>query len=252
LLNLATSYNVNVSASLAHVLADVNNIDRSEGDVWSDILYKQGFGRDYDYSQNFDLRTSPRLPALFDLNKYFTISTGYKANYSWRQDFRNSQNGRSASVTNSFSAGVKIRLKALTAPLFDEEETKTTESTQQQNTRNRNFDQQQNQTTPNITDSTVVQDTSAIEVTGPSSLENAWGFVKSGLRILLFDYEIIDVSFTNRVSYAGGGMAGTGNGFSNFWGLSYNENAGPSRLYMLGLSQDLGRRTAGTYSDAFS
>lgn len=279
ILNLSANYSVDVNSSLTYLETDEKNLEKSEKSVWKDIINSGFFGRDYSYSQSLDFRTSPRIPTLWDLNKYFTLNLGYNVRYSWQNDFRQEILGRSAGFSNSSKIAVTLRLKALTAPLFAEEpettETKTPPPTQDQpNPRLRDFDkpiQQEEEikipenltdeeliawkekqenikkekelTEPKLTsaDSTVV-DSTTLGPKKPSVIKNALGFMKSLGRIVFFDYESISINFSNDNSFSAGGLKGTLSGFSNFWGIMYNVEKGPSRMYMLGLGTDIGPR----------
>jgi hypothetical protein len=62
-------------------------------------------------------------------------------------------------------------------------------------------------------------------------------------KAIFFDWENFTFNFTNNYGLSKSGLAGTGSGFTNFWGISFNPDAGPSRSFMLGLSPDPGPRT---------
>lgn len=91
---------------------------RLESEIWSDIFNGAFFGRDNRYQQNFDLRTSPKLPSLFNINKFFTLTASYGASYQWNNDFRQAIVGRSAGFSNKSSVGLTMRWKSLWDPLF--------------------------------------------------------------------------------------------------------------------------------------
>jgi cell surface protein SprA len=118
LINLSTNYNVTISSSLAYLLEDQFGNDRTETDIWNDIIGGAGFGRDYRYQQSFDVRTSPKLPSLWDINRYFTLNAGYSVQYQWNFDLRQEVLGRSAGYSRKFTAGMVLRWKSLTEPLF--------------------------------------------------------------------------------------------------------------------------------------
>ena len=129
LLNLGLSYNFNFASSLANLLTDNGKTDgnpRSESDIWRDIFSKEYFGRDYQFQQTIDLRSSPRLPSIWDLNRFFSFNWGYGSSYTWQNNFEQVELGRSAGFSNKVNASLQIRLKSLTEPLFKEEEVKET------------------------------------------------------------------------------------------------------------------------------
>jgi hypothetical protein len=72
-----------------------------------------------------DFRTNPKLPSLWNINRFFTLSANYSAGYQWNNDFRQAELGRSAGFTNRSSANVTLRLKALFEPLFADESSRT-------------------------------------------------------------------------------------------------------------------------------
>lgn len=247
LLNLSTTYNINISSSLANVEIDEFGKERSESEIWRDIFTKKFFGKDFRYQQTLDLRTSPRLPSIFDLNKFLSLNAGYSAGYQWDYDFRQVELGRSAGFNSRTNVGFNFRLKALFAPLF-------TDSKQQQNflPPQRNF--APNFENPDTSNSGELQDTVQIPE-GPSSIEKGFEYFKLFIKTVLFDYENISANFSNDNTLSKSGLKAQGTGFNNFFGIFYNENAGPTRLFMLGLSDDVGPRVSAVntnLSDNFS
>ncbi|MFI5407264.1 MAG: cell surface protein SprA, partial [Nitrososphaerales archaeon] len=95
LINLTANYNVDMNSSLADLLTDSLGMERTEESIWNDIIGGVGFGKDYRYQQSFDLRTAPKLPSLWDINRYFTLTAGYSVGYRWDFDLRQQEIGRS-------------------------------------------------------------------------------------------------------------------------------------------------------------
>jgi cell surface protein SprA len=93
-------------------------------------------------------------------------------------------------------------------------------------------------------------DTTAVKKTPPPITEKSastilsavWSNIRSLLKFSLIDYEKFDFQFEIENTYGGGALKGTGNGFNNFWGFIQDFGKGPSRLFMLGLSNNLGPR----------
>ena len=266
-LNLSTNYSMNVSSSLAYletedlldqngqVVVDQNGrpiqVQRSEGDIWNDILSKAFFGRDFLYQQTTDFRTSPKLPTLWDLNKFFTVSAGYSVSYRWNFDFRQETLGRSAGFSSRSNLGFTLRLKALTDPLFKSEDVPTEKVTGNDNNNRRTDitrrditqDEFKDTTSVTLNDSVTVSDTTFSEgAEKKSALKNAFLFLRSIVKTILFDYETITINFTSSNSLSKSGIAGEGTGFYNFWGFSQNDANGPTRGFMLGLSDNVGSR----------
>ena len=266
LFNLSANYNVNINSSLAYletINIDTGNggsiqLQRPESDIWGDIFSGQFFGRDYNYTQSTEFRTSPRLPSFWDLNKFFTITAGYSVSYQWNFDFRQEDVGRSAGFGNKTSLGLTLRLKALTEPLFkSEEETlnKNTGNIPKNIVNKGNITEQVNKDSVIIKDSLSINDTAKVDGEKKSSIKTALLFIRSIARIIFFDYESITINFTNDNNLSKSGIAGKGTGFGNFWGFSQNDDNGPSRGFMLGLNRNVGARaiTPGTnLTDVFS
>lgn len=271
LLNLSTNYNLNISSSLAFLEIDEFGRQRSESQIWGEIFSGKFFGKDYQYQQSFDLRTSPRLPSLWDINKFFTITSGYSASYQWNNDFRQTILGRGAGFSSKFSFTLNLRLKALMQPLFQDapdEKPQTTTTTTSPRTRGREriVEDEKKNVPPEEelkiksevqqeikTDSSTVQDSLLDGKPKKSVLTNAFQFLKTFARTVFFDYETISLSFSSDNSLSKSGIAGNGSGFYNFWGFIFNANNGPSRSFMLGLSDDVGPRAPnGNLQDVFS
>ncbi len=269
-LNLTTNYNVNINSSLAYletenlfdkngqVVLDQNGnpvqVQRSESDIWHDIFSRVWFGKDFAYQQNTEFKTSPRLPSFWDLNKYFTVTAGYSVGYNWNFDFRSGDLGRSAGFASKSNVGFTLRLKALTEPLFRNTETSSNKRTENFSN-NRNIQNRFGDTSKTLlNDSLAINDTSKGTVR-PSPIKNAALFLESLAKSILFDYESITINFTNNHNLSKSGIAGTGTGFSNFWGFTERASNGPTRAFMLGLSDDVGDRIAlpsSNVSDIFS
>ncbi len=274
LLNLSIGYNVNLASSYAHLLT-FNDFERSESEIWNDILNGQYFGKDYSYSQSFSVKTDPKLPSLWDMNKYITISMGFNNTYNWTNNFKQEDLGRSAGYSNSVRAGFGLKLKALTTPLFEETKiiVNPTSKTFNKPVRGRTNtpkvvkvdDEESEEKEESEENKELVQEGINEEELNAGVQDSidaepkvmifstALNYLKMASKWLFFDYENIDVDFSQTVSVSGSGIKETGTGFTNFWGLQSIERNGPSRSFMLGLSSDLGARASnGNLSDNFS
>lgn len=278
LLNLSLAYNFDVQSSLTYLWV-VNEIERSESEIWHDIFSKNLFGKDFNYRQNFDVRLNPRLPSLWDINRYINLNFSYGVAYSWQNNFQQAELGRSAGYSNRISSGVTFRIKSLFAPLFQESSKPQQAQPQarpeggrggRRTQRSTNIDeriraeQEGSQEKlkageSSIQDSTKsvakIKDEETIEDTlkGPSNLKVALEYLKLGIKWLFFDYDQITINFAQSSSYTGGGLLGEGTGFNNFWGFRQSPLNGPSRLFMLGFSNDIGPRAPnGNISDNYS
>lgn len=250
-LNISTSYALNISSSLAHLetLNDSVATPRSESDIWRDIFNGAFFGRDNRYQQNFDIRTAPRLPSLFNINKFFTLTASYGASYQWNNDFRQPLVGRSAGYTNKSSVGLTMRWKSLFDPLFAEDKEETNQQKNNMLLKEKQIVRQdptlQLDSLGNpiaVVDSAKILDSLMIEANKPSVISRAVNFLVASAKYILFDYEMISFNFSNDNTLSKSGLQGQGTGFNNFWGLFYDADAGPTRGFMLGISGDAGPR----------
>ena len=263
LLNLSVAYNANVSSSYAHLLT-INDIGRSESDIWNDILNGAFFGKDYNYSQSFDLKTKPKLPSLWDLNKYLTVTMGYNAGYNWKNNFTQAELGRGAGYSSRIRGGITLKLQSLMAPLFKESKApknnvkkKTSEPSNRGRGRNKvkNVEEELGDASKEkVKDIGLVANADSIKVDNePKIFTKALSYLKLASKWLFFDYKNITFNFNQTNSFSGSGIKSEGTGFTNFWGIANNKANGPSRLFMLGLSSELGERAPeGNLSDNFS
>ena len=265
LINLATSYNVNITSSLAYLETTDNGFQRPEKEIWKDILSGVFFGKDYRYAQTFDIKTNPKLPSVWDINRFFQLNAGYTSSYNWNFDFRQDTLGRSGGFSSRLTTGLTLRLKALTDPLFAEKpETKVNQTQNPRGNRGgrdlesrrkriEGGDEQINDSTKQNIDEEPVGSDSLQQTTKRPALTRAFGFLKSVVKSIFFDYETITFNYTNDNNVTKSGILGEGTGFNNFWGINYDYKRGPSRLFMLGLSSDIGRRApGGSLQDVFS
>ena len=286
-LNVTAKYNLDISSSNAHFLAD-STIARSEKDIWRDIFANGFFGKDYFVQQNIELRAQPRIPSWWDLNKYLQLTLSYNVRYNWKNDFQQKELGKSALYDATFRFGTSIRWKAFTAPLFAESASKEGARPQM------NMPEQQGETrrgrgrgeregegtqeqkgvneaaadttravkpilaedgTPLPPDTTKIIAAPQVQQEKPSTFTAILNEMRNLVRFIFFDYDKLDFNLEFQNSLGGSALRGDGNGFSNFWGFSQNFDKGPSRLFMLGFSNDLGPRAfkeRTSVSDAFS
>ncbi|RKZ00139.1 MAG: cell surface protein SprA, partial [Ignavibacteriae bacterium] len=247
LINFTTNYNVTINSSLAYLLEDQFGNDRTETDIWNDIIGGATFGKDYRYQQSFDVRTSPKLPSLWDINRYFTLNAGYSVQYQWNFDLRQEVLGRSAGYSRRFTAGMVLRWKSLTEPLF----TSSDDDTKPEQTGTNNKGEEE--IIAGTEDSTV---TIVKSPRKPPALIRALLFLRSAVQWVFFDWENFNINFSHDNSVSKSGIKAYGTGFANFWGVTQNPDNGPSRAFQLGLSSDVGPRAFSSentnLSDVFS
>ncbi len=271
LVNLTASYNLNINSSLAYLEANSNGVLLPESEIWNKIFSGVFFGRDYQYQQNLDLRTAPKLPSLWNIDRYFNISAGYSVSYQWNHNFNQTVGGldagRSAGYSSKSTLGLRLALKSLTEPLFKNLNKRPGNEfgiNRNFGGRERNFNRegvnrrmpgQKEPNKANEADTLGVKDSLLVKEKSKSSpVINSLLFLESVSRFLFFDYETISANFSNNNSVSKSALAAEGSGFYNFFGLTDVANYGPSRLFMLGLSSSVGRRTPGLSSlnDVFS
>lgn len=270
-LNLSTNYTLTVYSSLAYLETDALGNQKTESQIWSEIFSGKSFGRDYQYQQSIDIKANPKLPSLWDIDRYFTISAGYSVNYQWRYDFRQVNLGRSVGFNNRTTLGLTLRWKSLTEPLFQSAEERSKEQNRletnvQSTSRSRSgrtriitgneqidlkniFNKEQNL---NEKEETVAKDTSS---NGPkeSSLKRGLLFLRDVAKSILFDYETINFNFSSQNTVSKSGIKATRTGFFNFFGFGNNPANGPSRSFMFGLDPYAGPRAPdGSLQDVFS
>jgi hypothetical protein len=226
---------------------------REESEIWNDIFGGVMFGDDYDYKQSFDFKLGPALPSLFDLNRYFKINAGYSVSYNWKRNFQADPLGKSAGYSNRITAGLNLRLKSLMDPIFGDDKvgaaakskTPTRGRNTRRGTRGRNVDNeiedQNAKNTERNADSTDAASDS-LEVGGPPLFFTMINIIKGAVKYVLFDYDQIAFNYSQNNQYSAGGLAASGTGFWNFWGVEQKDDNGPSRLFMLGLTNEAGNR----------
>ena len=250
-LNLTTSYSVNISSSLAYLetYGDSAGTPRPESEIWNDIFNGEFFGDDNRYQQNFDIRTAPKLPSLFDINKYFTLNASYGVSYQWNNDFRQEIVGRSAGFSNKATIGLTMRWKSLFDPFFKEDVSK--DNPTKNNLVGKEIVLNKEPVTPQfdslgnpiaVLDSSEMKDSLVIDANKPSIVFRAVSFLVAAAKYVFLDYEMISFNFSNDNTLSKSGLQAEGTGFNNFWGFSYDVNSGPTRAFMLGLSSDAGPR----------
>ncbi|MBN2570738.1 MAG: cell surface protein SprA [Ignavibacteriales bacterium] len=282
--NWNLSYTAGATSTLAYLLTenvyDNNGVlildiegkpllqERNNSSIFNDIFTHDGFGKDISYSHAINLKTSPKLPSIWDIDKFFNINAGYSVSYNWSRNIQQGALGMGASYSNSYTFGLSVKWKSLWEPLFkveeEKEEQKTTTKTTDRRKTDVNVEEEDEEineedvkniitlTDTTITDSTFA-DSTFIDDGKPSMFSNVLFYLTTGIKWLLIDYDNISINFSQKNSMQGGGLLSHKTGFSNFWGISHQDEAGPSRWFQLGFSSDLGPRAPkGNLSDKYS
>ena len=274
LLNLSTNYSLNILSSLANLETDASGNQRSESQIWSDIFSGKFFGRDYQYQQSIDIKANPRIPSLWNIDKYFTLTAGYSVSYRWMYDFRQKDLGRSVGFNNRTNFGLILRWKALTAPIFQSEEERLKEQKRPETnvqltggsgsgrtriiTGNEQVDlsnifkNNKEQIDTGTRELAVQKDTSSSKIK-ISPLKRGVLFLRDVTKAILFDYETINFNFSSQNTVSKSGIRATQTGFANFFGFGNDPANGPSRSFMFGLDQNAGPRAPnGNLQDVFA
>jgi hypothetical protein len=213
LFDFGVVYNVNISSSLDH-LEERNGKLRSFYDILSDIFFSDrliNFGIDQNYSQSITFNTKLTAPKVFTLDKIVTPNFRYGVNYGWTNNISLGTLGKSANWTNNPSFSLDVSLKPITEAIWSS------------------------------TPASVPTDTG----TGKKStnlLKPFSDITRILIKNTLFDFEKLNISFTQSNSAQNNGVRGS-NGFANlfarvpFFQSSLIEN-GPSLFYQLGLISD--------------
>ena len=138
----------------------------------------------------------------------------------------------------------------------EETQNKNTGNIQKEDRTKRNITEEGKDSTQiTVKDSLTTGDTVLVDGEKKSAIKNALLFLRSVAKVIFFDYESITINFTSDNNLSKSGIAGKGTGFGNFWGFTQNDDLGPSRGFMLGLSRDVGTRAISpttNLSDVFS
>jgi cell surface protein SprA len=253
-LNLSSGYDLTINSSLVHLLTDENGIDRPEKDIWNDIFNGELFGRDNGYNQKISINAKPKMPSLFNLNKFFIFSAGYSVSYHWRNNFAQPDLGRSAGWSNRISGTLQVKLKSIMDPLFAFAKGSTKKKTTGRKKRTSKYSKKNIENkikTKAEKDKEEKKRTKVVEK--PSVFNSVLGIMLSSIKYVLFDYDQISFNFSQNNSQASSGLKSFGTGFWNFWGPHQDDINGPSRLYQFGFTSDPGpRASGGQLSDKFS
>jgi cell surface protein SprA len=223
LLNIGTTYNLNVASNLSHLESDTSGfIQNSNKEIFSKIFFDKGliyFGDDNSYTQDISINTKPTVPDIFNLPVFIELTADYRVGYKWQHNFTQGDLGKSAGFASNVSGGINFKLRALGEAIFGSSSNSRSYTKQPQ----KDF-----QNTLPDTSSTGGIDILAI--------------VKSLFQIPLFDYDNISLTFTQGNSSSSSGIPGS-TGFGNLWSRvpffqDPDVENGPSSLYQLGLISD--------------
>ncbi|MBI3764939.1 MAG: cell surface protein SprA, partial [Ignavibacteriales bacterium] len=225
LTGLAGDYGLSMDRSLINF--DNDSVGRDFTSMLKTILFR---GTDSRYSQRVTFNLKPKIPNIFDINKFLDLTATYGVNYGWQNTFQQGDLGKSAGFDNTISLGLGLRLKSLTDPWFQQsaEEPQSAPEPPPENSKKAAG-----------SDSTASKEVKKPEQRGNSRnlLNNLKSVAKLLIKIPFFDYENINISFSQNNRAANSGIIGS-TGFLNFWRFPWQSSLienGPSRLYQLGI-----------------
>jgi cell surface protein SprA len=236
LINPGLDYRLNISSSLVHLELDEFGNQRPFTHIMTDVFSGGAalmhFGIDNNYNQEIRLESRPRLPSLWDINRYFEITTGYGANYRWTRNLSQEVLGRSAGVNSRYDFTLGMNLRELGNKLFGEQQQPPQGQQAPQRGRARGEDQ------PAQQDSVKkVEEEEKEKTSGFAAIKN---ILRLAIKVPFLDYDRITISFNQNKNAQNSGLMG-GTGFNNLWGKIpfYDDDTildGPSRKYQFGLT----------------
>ncbi|HAV22701.1 MAG: cell surface protein SprA [Ignavibacteria bacterium RIFCSPLOWO2_12_FULL_56_21] len=211
LLSPSLDYQLTVASSLVHLETDRFGLQRSFSEMFNDIFLSDrlvNFGEDLQYSQSVNVATKPIVPKVLSLDKIFVPSLRYNVRYSWMRNLQAGRLGRNASWSSALTFGFDVNVKVLGDMIWS------------------------TQTAPAPGDSAAKR----------SPLQALDQITRIFFKMTIFDFERLNITFTQSNSSANSGVLGRpgfGNVFNRipFLQSSLVDN-GPSLLYQLGLSSD--------------
>ncbi|MBN1398634.1 MAG: cell surface protein SprA [Bacteroidetes bacterium] len=226
LLDFGVDYGVSITSSLEHFETGKNGQLRSFYDILGDIFFSDrliNFGIDQSYNQTIAFNTKLEAPKVLMLNKIFTPNFRYSVGYVWSNNIASGNIGRSARWSANPALTLDINLKPLSDIIW-------TNAPPPRKTR---------------------RDTSSANEEQGSSFDISRILLKN----TFFDFDKINISFSQQNSAANNGIRGR-SGFANLFSRipffqSSLADHGPSLLYQLGLASDpngrLVLKTKGTF-----
>ena len=248
LTNITGDYGLNIESNLVHLETDALGQQRPFSEIVASLFFKDrfiNFGNDARYGQRFSANSRPKIPTLFDLNKYLDLTLGYSVNYSWQNNFQRGDLDKSAGFDNAITVSTNIRLKSLTDPWFagiDQSASVPRPPSDSPRRRPKIIEESPKDSTAQDTTRVREPEKEPEQAAGGTPLESLKKIFKYLVKIPFLEYENVSLSFTQTNRVANSGVVG-GPGFLNFWGripfiqqqvLEY----GPTRLYQLGIISD--------------
>lgn len=247
--NLSGTYSLSVESSLLDLETDRFG-QRSFSKILNDIFFGDkliNFGTDTRYSQQNQFSSRPNIPNIFNIKKYLDLSMSYSVDYAWQNTLVQGDLGKSAGWNNNISVTTNFKLKQLFDPLFEENSRPGQPAEPPRGGESRGRGERQGEPGEGGgPPKQIEQPADTTAKAGPPARSRTLDQLKNLARLLIkipfLDYENINVTFTQTNNAANSGVVGR-TGFVNFWGRAPffqdpDINAGPSRMYQLGLISD--------------
>ena len=247
--NLSGTYSLSIESSLLNLETDRFQQQRPFSRILDDIFFGDkliNFGTDTRYSQQNQVSSRPDIPNIFNIKKYLDLSMSYSVDYAWQNTLLQGDLGKSAGWNNNINVTMNFKLKQLFDPLFEESARPGQPAPPPPGERGRGRDDREGEVGEKggpPKEAEQPPDTTA--KTAPpgrsKTLDQLKNLAKVLIKIPFLDYENMNVTFTQTNNVGNSGVVGR-TGFVNFWGRAPFQdpdiNAGPSRMYQLGLISD--------------
>lgn len=247
LVNLSGDYSLSVSSSMVHMELDRFGRQRDFQQILNQIFFQDrfiNFGLDNSYDQSFSVNTKPRVPTLFDINKYVTLGARYTVGYRWQNSPQQGVLGTSTGWSNNISLSSDLSLKAFVETWFPaasvSSDANVTPPGAVRRRGERDGDEiELQERAEEEKKQEVKSDTSSASSPSSSRGETLIDFARILIKTPLLDYDKINISFNQTNSSTNGAVVGRP-GFTNFFGrvplIQQSERQfGPTRAYQLGL-----------------
>lgn len=208
-------YSFNTNSTLVPYELDEFGKQRTGNEIAQKMFFNKGlidFGINNMHAQTVTMNIKPQIPNFFGLSKYLEMSGNFNTNYQWQnsmqQDPAINDIAKKAGWTNSIRFNTVFKLKMLGNSWFGVSDE------------------------PQRTGAFRRKDDTA-------SLSAVSGGIASIVKTIFFDWEKLDINFTQQNSSLNPGVYGE-TGLSNFWGrgMTFRQSMnsfGPSFAYQLGL-----------------
>ncbi|MDA0986922.1 MAG: cell surface protein SprA [Bacteroidetes bacterium] len=237
-LNLSGDYGLDIGSTLVHLETDTLKKQRNFSDILRDLIGREqliSFGQDNTYSQNFNVNTIPRVPSIFNVNKYVTMALRYGVSYRWANNLQQGDLGKGAGWGNSISLNSDISLKAMVESWIG---ASTVDKPSEKIPPRSRFDEDEVDKNELRSIEKVKEDTTSKTKTEFRASNQFKNIFKNFIKTPLLDFDRISFSWTQTNSSQNNGIPGRP-GFKNLLGTlpfeEYDQHFGPSRLYQLGL-----------------